>query len=187
MRLRRMVAPGRPMRRRTSSLLAVTLGAVLALLVATPAMTVAPGRTLTAGATFYAYEERDGNCRETQASLIATETSAGAATLDFTYSLFGLCGGNAGLWYYDLTTLGPVSIPTSDLLITPGLRYATLDTELEVWDEECYCNVTIGIEATWRAIGRDRVAIARLSVSGLSETYITNPLAPSVTAWIAAG
>ncbi|HSG85956.1 MAG TPA: hypothetical protein VLA23_06415, partial [Candidatus Limnocylindrales bacterium] len=167
---------GRSARRRTSPLLTIAVGALLAFLVATPALAGAPLRTLVAGAQFYAYEERDGNCRETEASLAVTETSAGVATLDFTYSLFGLCGGNAGLWYYDLTTFGAVAIPDSDLLITPGLRYATLDTELQVWDEECYCNVTIGIEATWRATGRDRVAVARLFVSGLSETYITNPI-----------
>jgi hypothetical protein len=187
MRIRPMAAPGRPARRRASSLVVVAVGALLALLAAAPVLAVPTGRTLTAGAQFYAYEERDGNCRETEASLVATETSDGVATLDLTYSLFGLCGGSAGLWYYDLTTFGPVSIPARDLLITPGLRYATLDTELQVWDEECYCNVTIGIEVTWRAIGRDQVAVARLSVSGLSETYITNPISPSVSAWITAG
>ncbi len=121
-------------------------------------------------------------CKETEARLSATEKD-GAATVDFTYSVLGTCGGAEGLYYYVLSSEGPVSIDPSDLFIHPGLRRASLDTEIRVYDDEAGQYGTIRIQASWERTARE-VFVARLEVSGgfLSQQYLTNPLYPSVSA-----
>jgi len=128
-------------------------------------------------------------CRETRATLVVTEPLAGGGTptLDLTYSVFGTCGDAEGLFYYDLTTEGAVAIDPADVFIHPGLRWATVDATVRVFDEEGGVYVDVRVQAEWERVrsrrGFDQV-VARLAVSSpyLSEQYLTNPLFPSVEA-----
>jgi hypothetical protein len=138
----------------------------------------------TATATFYANEE----CRETEATVTATETRGrhGGATLDFTYSVLGVCGDAEGLYYYDLSTGGPVAIDPSDIRIQPRLRRATLDTDVVVFDEEGAVFMTVRVRVRWQRTGRGNEGAwaARMEVTSdqLSEQYLTIPLPPAVEA-----
>jgi len=136
------------------------------------------GWETSASAEFYSVEE----CRETEARIVASETGgrAGAATLELTYSVLGVCGDAQGLFYYDLSTQGVVPLDPSDFSTGPGRHRASLDTDVTVFDEEGGVFGTIRVRATWERSrgGRDRPVIATLDVSGsfLSQQYLTNPI-----------
>jgi hypothetical protein len=150
--------------------------------------------TLKATASFYA--DPPGECKETLASLEVTEPlhGSGPATVKLTYSVLGSCGDAEGLWYYDLWTsganpweVGTVSVDPADVFIHPGLRRASVDVVLPVFDAEANAVVDIRLQAEWeveRSAGDARVVVASLSVSApyLNPLYLTNPLYPSLEA-----
>lgn len=124
------------------------------------------GWVLTASAAFYEIHD----CWEIEARIDVTETrgSDRAATLELTYSVFGICGGETGLWYYDLTTEGVVAIDPSDVSINAGLRRASVDTEVIVFDFETVERRPIRVQAEWERSrgGRDQPVVATLDHSG---------------------
>jgi hypothetical protein len=114
-----------------------------------------------ASAEFYDLD-REVTCQERASEVRVTEAEDGRMLVAFTYSVFGVCGGNEGLFYVDLWTGGPVLDPESrvpvglveidpeDFTIDPALRTATLDTELPVVDGESGTNGTVHLRVEWQ-------------------------------------
>lgn len=101
------------------------------------------------------YQSDLETCYETVAEVSVTETGGESpeATLDFRYYVFGICGGQEGLYYYDLDTLGEIPVDPDDVTVHPGLRWATLDTEILVYDGESGTSGTIHLVVTWERTG----------------------------------
>lgn len=117
------------------------------------------------------YESRPETCYETVADVRVTEAAGPdpEATLDFRYYIFGICDGQEGLFYYDLDTLGEIPIDPADITIHPGLRSATLDTEIQIFDGESGTSGTIRIVVTWERTsgpGHGNALVAELEYSG---------------------
>jgi hypothetical protein len=128
------------------------------------------------------YEARPAACFVTLVDITVNETPGEdpEATLDFRYAVFGICGGQEGLYDRELDTLGEVPIDPSDFTVHPGLRFAILDTELEIFDNESGSLWTVRIQATWdRARGRGRPSswTADLAISGIPTGPAVNPIA----------
>jgi hypothetical protein len=153
---------------------ALLIGLVLAL-AASAAVTARTSGTYTAEADFFA-DSAAGPCRETTAHLVATEGPADTATVDLTYSVVGSCGDADGLSYYELSSLGPVTISSRDLRINPALRRATLDTIIDVYDDEGGTTVAVRVQAAWKTGPAGMLATISLSAPYLNPLYLTNPL-----------
>lgn len=189
-----MKAITRRMRRATNRMLAAT-ALITAIACADGPMTaeVDPSLSHQAGhagntplglvATAEFYESRPETCYETVADVRVTETAGPdpEATLDFRYYIFGICDGQQGLFYYDLDTLGEIPIDPADITFHPGLKWATLDTEVRIFDGESGTFGTIQIEVTWqRTNGRSdgNAIVAELEYSGAySDGPGVNPIA----------
>jgi hypothetical protein len=128
------------------------------------------------------YEARPAACFVTLVDITVNETPGEdpEATLDFRYAVFGICGGQEGLYDRELDTLGEVPIDPSDFTVHPGLRFAILDTELEIFDNESGSLQTVHIQATWnraRSRGRPSSWTADLEVILLHSGPEVNPIA----------
>jgi hypothetical protein len=138
------------------------------------------------------YEARPATCFETRVDITVKETPGEdpEATLDFRHSVFGICGGQEGLYDHDLRTvqqipggrffLGEVPIDPADFTVHPGLRVAILDTELELFEDESGSFRTVRIQATWdraRRRGRPSSWTADLEISVFNSGPAVNPIA----------
>jgi hypothetical protein len=136
-------------------------------------------------------------CRKTYATVSVNETIVhtppgpphSAVTVELVYNVRSTCQDPGDfLFYYEIHTEGPVTVPEDDFVINSGLQWATLDTTLPVFDEECGCGFNLGVKVAWTATKlaspHSRSAVATLEVSEqyLSPLYITNPLTSSVSA-----
>jgi hypothetical protein len=153
---------------------ALLIGLALAL-TASATVTARTSATYTAEADFFA-DSAAGVCRETTAHIVATEGPGDTATVDLTYSVVGSCGDADGLSYNELSSLGQVTISSRDLRINPALRRATLDTIIDVYDDEGGTTAAVRVQATWKAGPAGTVATISVSAPYLNPLYLTNPL-----------
>ncbi|NLE51681.1 MAG: hypothetical protein GX613_09775 [Chloroflexi bacterium] len=133
--------------------LILALLAVLALPLA--ATSAAPNKAFRAYAEWFV---NPSGCRYTLADVLLTQTTehtppgppSAAVTLELRYHVRSTCEDEGdNLFYYEFHTEGPVTIPAGDFSLHPGLKWASLNTTVPVFDEESGSHTDLTVWVNW--------------------------------------
>jgi hypothetical protein len=116
-------------------------------------------------------------CYETVAAVEVSQAPGKdrETTLDFRYYVLGICGDQEGLFHVDLGNTGKVHIDPTDFVVLPGRRGATLDTEIEVFDQEAAVFDTIRLQVTWAYTQNRREMPTLRATLGYSGAFTATP------------